>query len=121
MAQKKLIVLSGLPDMDEMTLPDGDFAIGRYFNLDSNVIVCLDEKSISRKHASFLMDDKNKEYHVVDGNSSYGTFLLIDNRFEPLTPGLSERIYNEDVIQFGNNVKARVILPGETRSSTTRV
>src|SRR5688572_27049173 len=29
-AQKKLIVLSGLPDMDDVTLPDGDFAIGRY-------------------------------------------------------------------------------------------
>lgn len=118
---KKFVVLGGLPDTGEMTLPDGDFGIGRYFNLEANILVAFDEKSISRKHATFLADDKNKEYHLIDTNSSYGTYVLIDNRFEALTPGISERIYSEDVIQFGNNVKVRVILPCETRASTTRV
>jgi hypothetical protein len=118
---KKFVILSGVQEPAEITFPSSNFGIGRYYNLESNIVAALDEKSVSRKHAVFIGDDKLKVYYVMDTNSSYGTFLLIDDRFEPLTPGTNERVYNEDVLQFGNSVKVRIILPCETRSSTTRV
>jgi hypothetical protein len=32
-----------------------------------------------------------------------------------------ERVYNDDVVQFGNSVTARLVLPGDTRAAATRL
>jgi pSer/pThr/pTyr-binding forkhead associated (FHA) protein len=116
-----MVVLAGVEGMTEIAIPPGNFSIGRFFNQESNVLVALDERSVSRRHAAFVSNDAAAEYSIVDTNSSYGTFLLIDNQFDQLTPGKNERVYHEDVVQFGNSVRVRLILPGETRASTTRL
>jgi pSer/pThr/pTyr-binding forkhead associated (FHA) protein len=118
---KKFVVVSGLEEPMEITVPSGSFSIGRYYNLETDILVALDERSISRKHALFEGNDATKEFYLTDANSSYGTYMLINGRFEPLTPGSRQRIYNEDVVQFGNAVKVRLILPSETRASSTRL
>jgi pSer/pThr/pTyr-binding forkhead associated (FHA) protein len=83
------------------------------------VLVALDEKSISRRHATFICDEPIREYYLKDLNSSFGTSVLINGAFEKLTPDKQERIYNEDVVQFGNVVTVRLLLPCETRASMT--
>ncbi|MDX2161449.1 MAG: FHA domain-containing protein [bacterium] len=116
---RKLVVLSGLPELYEINLPGNEFGIGRFFNQERKVLVMFDEKSISREHAVFTYNAPLDQYFVTDKSSSYGTFVLIENKFEPLTPERPERILNGDVVQFGNAVKVRFILPGETRASVT--
>jgi len=112
----KFIVLNGLDGgMREIDFPSNDFGIGRFHNPDANILVALDEKSISRKHAIFLCDEQIREYYLVDTNSSYGTHVMVNGEFRTLNPGKNERVYNEDVVQFGNNVTMRLVLPCETR------
>lgn len=112
----KFIILNGLDGgMREMDFPSNEFGIGRFHNLDANILVALDEKSISRKHAIFICDEQIREYYLVDTNSSYGTHVMVNGEFRTLNPGKNERVYNEDVVQFGNNVTVRLVLPCETR------
>ncbi|MCU0511674.1 MAG: FHA domain-containing protein [Anaerolineae bacterium] len=115
----KFIVLSGLESPKEIALPGSDFFIGRFYSPESSVLVGLDEKSISRKHARFTGEDTLREYYLRDMNSSFGTFLLLNGNFEQLSPERQERVYNEDVVQFGNSVTIRLILPCETRMAMT--
>jgi len=82
--------------------------------------VAFDEKSISRRHAIFMGDESLGEFYLTDTNSSYGTSVRKENKFELLTPGQRERIYNEDVVQFGNSVTIRFLLPSATRAAATR-
>lgn len=117
----KFVILSGLTGQREIPLPSSSFVIGRFYSPENNVLMAMDEKSISRKHAQFLSDEQIREYYLVDMSSTYGTFLLLGGQFEQLKPEKQERVYNEDVVQFGNNVRVRLILPCETRSSTTRL
>jgi hypothetical protein len=65
-------------------------------------------------------DESLGEFYLTDTNSSYGTSLRKDNKFELLTPGQRERIYNEDVVQFGNSVTIRFLLQSATRAAATR-
>jgi pSer/pThr/pTyr-binding forkhead associated (FHA) protein len=116
----KLVVVSGLPGQKEILVPGNNFGIGRFYSPESNILVAFDEKSISRRHAIFMGDESLGEFYLTDTNSSYGTSLRKDNKFELLTPGQRERIYNEDVVQFGNTVTIRFLLPSATRAAATR-
>ncbi len=117
----KFIVLSGLAENQakDMAFPSAEFAIGRFISPENNVLIALDEKSISRKHAVLTCDEATREYYLKDTNSSFGTSVMINGVFEQLTPEKQERLYNEDVIQFGNVVTVRVLIPSETRASMT--
>ena len=117
----KLVLLSGLPNLTEIPLPNNNFGIGRFYHPENNILVALDEKSISRRHATFMGDDNLREYYLTDTSSSYGTSIRKDNQFQLLTPGKRERVYNEDVVQFGNVVTLRMVLPGDTRAAATRL
>jgi pSer/pThr/pTyr-binding forkhead associated (FHA) protein len=117
----KLVVIGGLKEQQEIPLPSARFGIGRFFSPESNIAVALDEKSVSRKHAVFLADEQIREYYVIDTHSTYGTYLMINGSFQQLTPDKQERVYNEDVVQFGNAVRVRLLLPCETRGAMTRL
>ncbi len=114
----KVTILSGLPPK-EIPLPGGNFGIGRFYNPEQNVQVAMDEKSISRRHAAFTSNDLLHEYYLTDNGSSYGTSIQRNNQFEALKPGQPERIYNEDVVQFGNVVRVRFSLPTDRRTTNT--
>jgi hypothetical protein len=117
----KMIVIAGLNNVTEIALPSFNFGIGRFHNPDQNVAVALDEKSISRRHAQFTGDEMLREYFLTDMGSTYGTMIRKEGQFQMLTPQQRERIYNEDVVMFGNAVTVRFILPGDTRASATRL
>jgi len=116
----KMVVVSGLPGQKDIPIPGNNFGIGRFYGPENNILVAFDEKSISRRHAIFMGDESLGEFYLTDTNSSYGTSLRKENKFELLTPGQRERIYNEDVVQFGNNVTIRFLLPSATRAAATR-
>ena len=111
----KMDVLSGLENTDDIPLPNANFIIGRYYHPENNIHIALDEKSISRRHAHFQGDDARREYTLTDTNSSYGTALRVNDKLQPLIPGQKFRIYNSDVIQFGQQVTVRFSLPGDIR------
>jgi hypothetical protein len=117
-----IVPIAGLEQQTPIRLPSAaEFSVGRFPNPDQGVLVALDEKSISRKHATLTYDSGANAYFLTDNNSSYGTFVLLDNRLEQLTPGRKERIFNDDVVQFGNQVQVRLTLPTESRSNSTRL
>lgn len=111
----KMVVLSGLPEAREYPLPSNHFAIGRLVNIENNIPIALDEGSVSRRHAIVRCDERTREYFIMDANSSYGTHLIVNNQLRTLDPGKEERIYNQDTIQFGNVVRVRMMIVGETR------
>lgn len=117
----KMIILSGLPNLGEVDLPGPSFGIGRFRNTDQNILIALDEKSISRRHAVFNADETRTEFYLTDTNSSYGTTVRKQNQFKLLTPGQPERIYDGDVVQFGTLVTVRFVLPGDTRAAATQL
>jgi hypothetical protein len=116
----KMVVVSGLSGQKDIPVPGNNFGIGRFYSPESNILVAFDEKSISRRHAIFMGDESLGEFYLTDTNSSYGTSVRKENKFELLTPGQRERIYNEDVVQFGNSVTIRFLLPSATRAAATR-
>ncbi len=111
----KMAVMAGLINTDEIPLPNNNFIIGRYYHPENNIHIALDEKSISRRHAQFQGDDNRREYTLTDTNSSYGTALRVGDKLQPLPPGQKFRVYNGDVIQFGQQVTVRFTLPGDLR------
>jgi len=115
----KFVILTGVEGVSEIAIPAKEFTIGRFYSPENDILIGLDERSISRKHARFIADDSVREYFLKDTASSFGTFLLINGQFEQLAPNMQERIYNEDVVRFGNIVTIRLILPIETRGSVT--
>lgn len=119
----KIVILKGLAatTVTELPLPRNEFSVGRFYNPESNILIALNEKSISRRHATFIGDEPTREYYLIDTNSSYGTHIQIDGRLHPLPPGKEQRIYNEDVVQFGNLVTVRFVLPCDTRQSGTKL
>jgi pSer/pThr/pTyr-binding forkhead associated (FHA) protein len=117
----KMVILSGLQTTGEIPLPSNEFGIGRFQNAELNVLIGLDDRSISRRHARFSGNEPLQEYYLTDTDSSYGTSIRVENHFQVLTPGRPERIYNEDVVQVGNSVTIRFVLPGDTRASSTRL
>ncbi|MBC7811087.1 MAG: FHA domain-containing protein [Burkholderiales bacterium] len=117
----KLIVMGGLKDRSEIALPSENFSVGRFYNPGNNILIAMDEKSVSRKHANFICDERIREYYLVDTHSSFGTFIMLNGFFEQLPPNKQERIYNEDIVRFGNAVTVRLVLPCETRAAMTRL
>jgi hypothetical protein len=119
----KIVILKGLAatTVTELPLPRNEFSIGRFYNPESNIMIALNEKSISRRHATFIGDEPTREYYLTDTNSSYGTHIQIDGRLHPVPPEKEQRIYNEDVVQFGNVVAVRFVLPCDTRPSGTKL
>ncbi|XWX02519.1 FHA domain-containing protein [Aggregatilineales bacterium SYSU G02658] len=115
----KFVVLAGIEGVSEIAIPAKEFTIGRFYNPENDILIGLDERSISRKHARFIVDESTREYYIKDTASSFGTFLLINGQFEQLAANVQERVYNEDVVRFGNVVTVRLILPIETRGTVT--
>jgi pSer/pThr/pTyr-binding forkhead associated (FHA) protein len=116
----KMVILGGL-EPREIPLPSANFTIGRFYSPENNVLVALDEKSVSRKHAILRIAAQGREYYVQDVGSTYGTHLAVEGRFDRLQPGTDVRVYNQDVIQFGSAVQVQFVLPCETRSAVTQL
>jgi pSer/pThr/pTyr-binding forkhead associated (FHA) protein len=112
-------VLEGLQGVSEIRFPEPSFGIGRFYSPDEQILVALDDRSISRRHAFFTTEDN--EFYLMDMNSSYGTSILMRSTFEDLVPGQKERVYNDDVIRFGKTVKVRLRLLGGTRAESTQL
>lgn len=115
-----MVILSGLPNVSEIEIPADEFYIGRFYNPEHKILVSLDERSVSRRHAFFhkgSMDD----FYLTDTSSSYGTSIKRGEIFEPLTPGKEERIYNGDVVQFGSAISVRFELGGSSRAYATQL
>lgn len=113
---QSMVVLSGFdPVGTRFSLPADSFGIGRYENAEANILVAIEERSVSRSHAYVRADRAARQYFLQDLGSSFGTFVVIDGQPRKLVPGQEERIYNQDVLQFGN-VQVRVSLPTEQRS-----
>jgi hypothetical protein len=111
----KMVVVSGLMGVSEISFPSSRFNIGRFYAPETEVLVALDEKSISRRHATFEGDDALRQYTLTDTDSSYGTFIQREGRWVRLNPRQRERIYHDDLVQFGNQVTVRFVLAGERR------
>jgi hypothetical protein len=107
-------VLEGLQGVSEIRLPEPSFGIGRFYSPDEQILVALDDRSISRRHAYFTTE--NNEYYLLDMNSSYGTSVLVRGSYQDLIPGSKERVFNDDVVRFGKTVKVRLRLAGASRS-----
>ncbi len=121
-AYGRLVILSGgVRGPSEIPLPSSEFIIGRFYNPEQKVLIALDEKSISRRHAVFSSDDATREYRLIDSGSSYGTAIRKEGKFEAIKPDQPERLYNDDVVMFGTSVTVRFVLPGDTRSAATRL
>jgi pSer/pThr/pTyr-binding forkhead associated (FHA) protein len=116
----RMVILNGLPAVSEIDLPADEFGIGRFYNPDHNILVALDERSVSRRHAYFSKAGSS-EYYLTDTSSSYGTSLRQGDTFQSMTPGQEERVFNGDVVQFGSVVTVRLVLPGDTRAYATQV
>jgi hypothetical protein len=111
----KMVIVGGLNTTTrEIPLPANHFGIGRFYKPEENILVTFDEKSISRRHAVFEGDDTTLEYYLIDA-STYGTSIQKNGQFEPLAPGQRERIFNNDIVRFGDVVTVRFSLPGGAR------
>jgi hypothetical protein len=116
----QIVVVSGLVNRDTFPLPANQFGIGRFRNDAEKILVALDERSISRRHAAFSADGPGL-YYLTDTHSTYGTFLRKGAMFEQLRPGQQERLFNGDEVRFGQRVTVRFELRGDTRSSATQL
>jgi hypothetical protein len=117
----KMVILSGIAGGGEMELPGNQFVIGRFYNPSAQVLIALNERSISRRHAMFRANPAQREYYLSDVGSSYGTSIRKSDHFELITPGREERLFNGDVVQFGMTVTVRFILPGSSRTGVTQL
>ncbi len=119
-AMGMMAILQGLEQRD-VPLPAQEFRVGRFYDKDGGILISLDDRSVSRRHATFTGNDGLREYYLTDTDSSFGTYIQIENQFERLPPNSRRRLYNEDVVKFGNNVVVRFMLPCDTRGSSTRI
>lgn len=116
----KMIMLNHPKGRKEIKLPSSpSFGLGRFYNREYNILIALDERSISRRHAVLSMDASSNQFYLTDTNSSYGTAIQRGETFTPMTPGEEERIYHNDIVQFGRSLTVQFILPGPTRQSVT--
>lgn len=116
----KMIMLNHPKGRKEIKLPDvPSYGMGRFYNKEYNILIALDERSISRRHAVLSRDASSNQYFLTDTNSSYGTAIQRGETFSPMTPGEEERIYHNDIIQFGRSLTIQFTLPGSTRQMVT--
>lgn len=111
--QGTMTVLEGIPGTTEIRLPKSSFSLGRFYNPDEDILIALDERSISRRHAYFSAEGNN--FYLTDIGSSYGTAIYMNDTYVNLSPDQREQVYNGDVVLFGNTVKVQLRLPGQTR------
>lgn len=111
----KMVIINGLVNTREVPFPNNQFGIGRFPNPEHNIYVDLDEKSISRRHATITVDEMHREYFLSDTKSTYGTYLQLAGEFQRIETDTRVRLYNEDVVRFGNVVTVRFVLPCGTR------
>jgi hypothetical protein len=117
----RVAIIAGLPPQD-YPLPGNMFAIGRFYQPDQNVLIGLDEKSVSRRHAQFRANPATREFFVQDLGSSYGTFVISsDGSTNRLQPNREEKVYNGDILQIGNSIRLRLLLPSDSRSAVTQL
>lgn len=112
--QGTMLILEGLYGTNEIRLPKSSFGIGRFYSPDDDILIALDERSISRRHAYFTVEANG--FYLTDTNSSYGTSIFMNDTYVNLTPGQRELVYNNDVVLFGNTVKVQLQLPGPSRN-----
>lgn len=110
-----MTILEGLPGTTEIRLPRSSFSLGRFYNPDENILIALDERSISRRHAHFSTE--SNACYLTDIGSSYGTSIYIGDSYQNLSLDQREQVYNGDVILFGNTVRVQLRLPGPVRRS----
>lgn len=116
----KMIMLNHPKGRKEIKLPEApSYGIGRFYNKEYSILIALDERSTSRRHAVLRKDMSLNQYFLKDTNSSYGTAIKRGELFQPMTPGEEERIYHNDVVQFGRSLEVQFTLPGSTRQSVT--
>jgi len=116
----KMIMTNHPKGRKEIKLPDvPSYGMGRFYNKEYNILIALDERSTSRRHAVLSKDASTNQYYLTDTNSSYGTSIKRGETFQPMTPGEEERIYHNDMIQFGRSLTVQFILPGPTRQMVT--
>jgi hypothetical protein len=114
----KMVMLNHPKGKKEIKLPNTpSYGMGRFYNREYNILIALDERSISRRHAVLSRDDSSNQYFLTDTNSSYGTAIQRGENFAPMTPGEEERIYHNDTVQFGRSLTIQFTLPGPTRES----
>jgi hypothetical protein len=114
----KMVMLNHPKGRKEINLPNTpSYGMGRFYNREYNILIALDERSISRRHAVLSQDASSNQYFLTDTNSSYGTAIQRGETFAPITPGEEERIYHNDIIQFGRSLTVQYTLPGPTRQS----
>jgi hypothetical protein len=112
--QATMTILEGMQGTTEIRLPKSSFGIGRFYNPDDDILIALDERSISRRHAYF--SSEANAFLLTDTGSSYGTAIYINDKYVNLSPGQPEQIYNGDVVLFGNTIKVQLRLPGLPRN-----
>lgn len=117
----RVAVISGVPQLGEYPITLPTFYVGRFVAADQQVMIGLDEKSVSRKHL-MVRCTPAREYYVSDAGSTFGSSLVSgDGTVTRMTVGKEERIYNGDIVQLGNVVRLRFMLPTEMRSSVTQL
>ena len=82
------------------------------------MLVALNERSISRLHATLRQDSGN--YFLTDLGSSNGTFIQINGVFERIAMNSPRRIYDDDMVRFGNKINVRFVLATERRPVDSR-
>lgn len=118
----KMIMMNLPKGRKEIKLPQAQsFGLGRFYNREYNILIALDERSISRRHAVIRQDPNSMQFFLTDTNSSYGTAIQQGEQFRPMTPGEEERVFHNDVVQFGRALMVQFILPGETRMQITGI
>lgn len=117
----RVAVISGVASLGEYPIATPTFYIGRFVAADQQVMIGLDEKSVSRRHL-MVRSTPAKEYFVSDAGSTFGSSIISpDGTMTRMTPNKEERIYNGDIVQLGNAAQVRFILPTEMRSSVTQL
>jgi pSer/pThr/pTyr-binding forkhead associated (FHA) protein len=114
-----ITVESGLPGVTTLNLPGDNFRIGRFHNPEMDVLLPLDEKSVSRNHALFNRDPNTGMCTLQDLGSRYGTFIVnAGGGLDQLAQGQSYPLMNGAVVQFGSAVRVRFNLPGSAAPSS---
>lgn len=117
----RVAVIGGVAPLGEYPITAPTFYIGRFVAADQQVMIGLDEKSVSRRHL-MVRSTPAKEYFVSDAGSTFGSSIISsDGTMTRMTAGKEERIYNGDIVQLGNAAQVRFILPTEMRSSVTQL
>ncbi|HYO87521.1 MAG TPA: FHA domain-containing protein [Candidatus Limnocylindrales bacterium] len=117
----RVAVIAGAAPLGEYPIAMTSFYIGRFVAADQQVMIGLDEKSVSRRHL-MVRSTPAKEYFVSDAGSTFGSSIISsDGTMTRMTAGKEERIYNGDIVQLGNAAQVRFILPTEMRSSVTQL